>query len=118
MKNRKTLKRKVAAVLIVALSCAVSWAGGGVQVQKGDSSSTAVRSTSVVGSVVVVTVSNSSRYQQVVTVEVVAVVNGAPAVGYETATVNARSDASVGVEFSGSVSQVVSVGLIDDSGPI
>jgi hypothetical protein len=84
----------------------------------GGGGSPSVRSTTVLGSVVAVRVTNPSAQAASVTVEVVAVVDGSPVAGSASVSVPPQSDAVAPVDFGSPVDEVVEVGLIDDGNPM
>jgi len=112
-------KAATAARILIAFLVVSTPGLAGVHFQNtGGGGEPTVQSTVVLGSVVAVTVSNPSSDPQVVTVEVVAVVDGAPAVSAETVSVPPGEDATASVDFGAPVDEVVEVGLIEDQNPI
>ena len=113
------LQRKpaIAARILLAVVAVATPSQAAVHFQKSGSSEPTVQSTVVVGSIVAVTVANTSRESRTVTVEVVAVVNGAQVTGYETLSVPARDDATATVDFGAPVGDVVEVGLVEGCDP-
>jgi len=106
-----------ARILMALLVASTPGLAGGVHFQRTGDDAPTVQSTVVLGSVVAVTVSNTSRDPKVVTVEVVAVVDGATVASTESLSVPPRDDATASVDFSGPVDEVVQVGLVEGGDP-
>jgi len=106
-----------ARILLAALLFSTpGWAAVGIK--KTGGGSPAVQSTQVAGDVVAVTVSNPTPAPQVVVVEVLAVVDGSTVAASQSLSVSASGSATASVDFGSPVSEVVTVGLVDDPNPM
>ncbi len=107
-----------AALVLVAVLALSSPALAAVHFQNTGGTQPTVRSTTVLGNVVLVTVTNPGRDPRTVTVQVVAVVHGGQVSSSATLSVPPRSDASAPVDCGGPVDGVVEVGLQEDANPL